>query len=207
MRPIPPIRGKWPKAKRGRGHPPLLKSTILGVGAGVLTGPPMTHQPLRLHAPGALSSSSRMAFFQNPSQRQRRGTEGNPLPCPRRMRGTVSREASPVTGSGVGDWSAGAPRSQTPAIFGSFHRWKEHKNGVPPPRRRVPLPTAAKEPKRRFLRPLRQKSFFRRANPEWHSPLLSGHWALAWRRIGPAAPTGAAWPVPCCLAWLWTTGR
>ena len=25
MRPIPPIRGKWPKAKRGRDHPPLRK--------------------------------------------------------------------------------------------------------------------------------------------------------------------------------------
>ena len=55
MRPIPPIRGKWPKAKRGRGHPPLLKSTIFGVGAGVLTGPPITDRLLRLVATGVFS--------------------------------------------------------------------------------------------------------------------------------------------------------
>ena len=47
----------------------------------------------------------------------------------------------------------------------------------------------------------------RRAKFEWRVPLLPGHWALAWRRIGPAAPTGAAWPVPCCLAGQLTAGR
>ena len=52
--------------------------------------------------------------------------------CPRRRCGTVSREASPVMGSGVGDWSAGAPRSRTPAIFVSFHRWKEQQAISPP---------------------------------------------------------------------------
>ena len=77
---------------------PYGKTAVLGVGAGVLTGPPMTHQPLRLQAPGALSSSSRTAFFQDPSQRQRRGKEGNQLNRPRRMRGTTAREVSPVTG-------------------------------------------------------------------------------------------------------------
>jgi hypothetical protein len=35
-------------------------------------------------------------------------------------------------GSGVGDWSAGAPRSRAPAIFGSFHRWKEQQAISPP---------------------------------------------------------------------------
>ncbi len=45
-------------------------------------------------------------------------------------------------GSGVGDWSAGAPWRQTPGIFGSFHPWKEHNRG----RRPSPLPLPAAWP-------------------------------------------------------------
>ena len=41
-----------------------------------------------------------LAFSKPPRQRQRRRKDGNPLPCPRRLRGTTAREASPVTGSG-----------------------------------------------------------------------------------------------------------
>ena len=76
------------------------------------------------------------------------------------------------------------------------------KGNIPPPRRRVPLPTAAKEPKRRFSGPPSVRSLNRRASLEWLPPLLPGHWALAWWKFRLAAPTGSAWPVPCCLARL-----
>ena len=108
---------------------------------------------LRLYAPGALSPSSLPGFLWMAWPAAAAGKWGQstvpPAPderndCP----GSVPRNG----GRADRDWCAGAPRSGPPAIFGSFHRWKEHEKGeVPPLRRRVPLPAAAKEPKRRFL--------------------------------------------------------
>ncbi len=75
---------------------------------------------------------------------------------PRRRCGTVPREASPVMGvrgqaTGVLALPGASPRgSLVLSILG-----KNIAERVPPPRRRVPLPTAAKEPKRRFFRPRR----------------------------------------------------
>ena len=155
MRPIPPIRGKWPKAKRGRGHPPLLNSTILGVGAGVLTGPPITDRLLRLVATGALSSSSATGFpsVTQPAAAAWKGRQSAEPPAPGSR--NDFREAFFVTGvrgraTGVLALLGASPRgSLVLSIIG-----KNTEGGIPPPRRRVPLPTAAKEPKRRFLRPL-----------------------------------------------------
>ena len=69
---------------------------------GVFRRPPITDQSLRLVATGALSSSSQAALRRPPSQRQRRGSGVNQLYCPRRIRGTCHRDASPVMGSGDG---------------------------------------------------------------------------------------------------------
>ena len=43
-------------------------------------------------------------------------------------------------------------------------------------------------------------SLNRRAKPEWPTPLLPGHWALARRKFGLGVSTWSAWFVPCCLA-------
>ena len=103
LQPGPPglCHAVWLGSRRRAGEDtgPYPKYGSLSVGADTIR-PPITNPLLRLLAPGALSWSSRTARSSLPGQRQRRGTEGNPLPCPRRMRGTVSREASPVMGSG-----------------------------------------------------------------------------------------------------------
>ena len=126
--------------------------------------------------------------------------------CPRRRCGTVSREASPVMGSGVGDWSAGAPRSQPPGIFGSFHHWKEHRRGNSAAPAAGSFARGGKGTKTPFFAAPLAVCPFRRAKFEWLFPLFPGHWALARRRFGPAASTGSAWPLPCCLAGQETAG-
>ncbi len=74
------------------------------------------------------------------------------------------------------------------------------KRRIPPPRRRVPLLTAAKEPKRRFFGPFSKKV-------SSGGQTLSGC-PLSFRATGPwrekgrkhAPLLGSAWPVPCCSA-------
>ena len=98
------------------------------------------------------------------------------------------------------DWCAGAPRSGPPAIFGSFHRWKEHK------RENSAAPAAGsfarggkgtKTPL--FAAPL-ACSLKRRAKFEWFPPFLPGHWALAgggWGflvSLGPPGLCHTVWP-------------
>ena len=107
-------------------HRPLRKGCRMGVGAAVCR-PPNLNQPLRLVATGALFSSSLPGFLPKSSQRQRRGSGGNRLYHPRRIRGKTSRKASPVTGvRGRATGVLALPGAQPPVIFGSFHHWKEH---------------------------------------------------------------------------------
>ena len=70
------------------------------VGAGVLTGPPITNPLLRLVATGALSSSSRTAFSPFPGQRQRRGSGGNPVTTRAGVTERSSGKRPPSWGSG-----------------------------------------------------------------------------------------------------------
>ena len=68
-------------------HRPLRKGCRMGVGADV---------PIRPSGPAPTAACTRRAF--SSSQRQRRGSADNQLDHPRRIRGTTSRKASPVTG-------------------------------------------------------------------------------------------------------------
>ena len=105
------------------------------------------------------------------------------------------------------DWCAGAPRSGPPAIFGSFHRWKEHKrenSAAPAAGCCSPRGKRTKTPL--FAAPL-ACSLKRRAKFEWFPPFLPGHWALARKRTRLSQLLGSAWPVPYCLASWWTAGR
>ena len=117
-----------------------------------------------------------------------------------------------VPRNGVRGWRLERWRSSEPnpgaflVPFGANKKEHLRMRVVPPPRRRVPLPTAAKEPKRRFFPAPWVRSPFRRANPEWLPAPLPGHWALARQKFGPDAPTRSAWLVPCCLAWRWKAG-
>ena len=99
---------------------------------------PHPTQPLRLVATGALSSSSRTAFFGVLSQRQRRGSGGNRLYRPRRIRGTVPGRRPRNGGLGAANWSRKATWKLPPVIFGSFHHWKEHSGGTIPSKKREP---------------------------------------------------------------------
>ena len=136
----PPVSScKNPKTERRGGYHP----------------PATTAQPLRLVATGALSSSSATGFpsvTQPAAAARKRGQSAEP-PAPGSR--NDFREAFFVTGvrgraTGVLALLGASPRgSLVLSIIG-----KNTEGGIPPPRRRVPLPAAAKEPKRRFLRPL-----------------------------------------------------
>ena len=136
----PPVSScKNPKAERRGGYHP----------------PATTAQPLRLVATGAFSPSSETDFspiaLPAAAARKRSQTAEPPAPGSR----NDFREAFFVTGvrgraTGVLALLGASPRgSLVLSIIG-----KNTEGEIPPPRRRVPLPPAAKEPKRRFLRPL-----------------------------------------------------
>ena len=119
LRPFPPDRGNRP-------HPPE-KIQRPCVGADVPIRPPNQTPLLRLVATGALSPSSWTAVPILPASGS--GAEAGAISCTtragfvERLPGSVPRNGGP----GAGDWSAGAPRSHPPGIFGSFHPWKERK--------------------------------------------------------------------------------
>ena len=106
-------------------HRPLRKGCRMGVGADV---------PIRPSEPAPTAGGNRRAFSSSlpgflpkSSQRQRRGSGGNRLYHPRRIRGMTSRQASLVTGvRGRATGVLALPGAQPPAIFGSFYCWKEH---------------------------------------------------------------------------------
>ena len=148
-------------------------------------------QPARFPRPAGLLSQN--------CQISGSGAEEKAISCT--TRGGVAEPAPgkrpPLWGSGGGDWSAGAPRSQSPGIFGSFHPWKEHEKERSAAPAAGSFANGGKGTKTPCFRPLWQKSSFRRANPEWLSTPLPGHWALMRQRFKRAALTGAAWLVPC----------
>ena len=103
---------------RGRcPHRPVQLFQVPSVGA-AFRRPPNSNQPLRLVATGALFSSSPPDFRPKSSQRQRRGSGGNQLHHPRRIRGMTSRQASLVTGvRGRATGVRALPGAQPPAIL------------------------------------------------------------------------------------------
>ena len=77
------------------------------------------------------------------------------------------------------DWCAGAPRSGPPAIFGSFHRWKEHKRESSAAPAAGSFARGGKGTKTPLFAAPLACSLNRRAKFEWLLLLLPGHWALA----------------------------
>ena len=136
-------------------------------------------------ATGAPSPSSLPDFLlisQPAAAARKRGqSAAPPAPASRYgLPGSVSRNGGlgESRHGGTGGCAAGpiAASPSDPLVpFPSLGKVHSRKRRIPPPRRRVPLPTAAKEPKRRFWRVPLVRGFSRRAKLEWRVLLLSGH--------------------------------